>query len=83
MAFSFMSLSLGIMAGPANLWFAGESYWDNIRDSMGDQYAEQLAKFMPTWMLPVGTILILLGALLGAILGRKMMNKHFKKAGIA
>jgi len=83
MAWSFMVLSLGIMAGPANLWFAGESYWDNIRNSMGDQYAEQLAKFMPSWMLPVGTILILLGGFCGALLGRKMMNKHFKKAGIA
>ena len=83
MAVSFMVMSLGIMAGPANLWFAGQGYWDNIRDSMGDQYADQLAKYMPLWMLPVGIVLIMLGALLGAFVGRKMMNKHFKKAGIA
>ena len=83
MAISYSILSLGLMAGPANLWFAGESYWDNIRNSMGDQYADQLAKFMPIWMLPVGIILILVGGFIGALLGRKMMNKHFKKAGIA
>jgi len=82
MALSFMVMSLGIMAGPANLWFAGEGYWDNIRESMGDQYAEQLAKYMPMWMLPAGIIFILAGGFLGALLGRKMMNKHFKKAGI-
>lgn len=83
MAISYSIISLGLMAGPANLWFAGESYWDNIRNSMGDQYADQLAKFMPIWMLPVGIILILVGGFIGALLGRKMMNKHFKKAGIA
>ena len=77
-----MIMALGVIAGPANLWYAGEGYWDNIRESMGDQYAEQLARYMPKWMLPVGILLILLGAFLGSLLGRKMMNKHFKKAGI-
>ena len=80
---SYMVMSLGIMAGPANLWFAGEGYWDNIRESMGDQYAEQLARFMPLWMLPVGILLIFAGGFVGSLVGRKMMNKHFKKAGIA
>jgi energy-coupling factor transport system substrate-specific component len=79
---SYMCISLGIIAGPANLIFAGESYWDNIRKSMGDQYADQLAKYMPDWMFPVGLILLAIGAFFGALLGRQMMNKHFKKAGI-
>jgi len=79
---SYMVMSLSIISGPANLWFAGEGYWDNIRDSMGDQYADQLAKYMPTWMLPVAIGVIFVGAILGAFLGKKMMNKHFKKAGI-
>jgi len=83
MAISYALLSIGLLAGPAPLWFAGESYWDNIRNSMGDQYAEQLAKFMPMWMLPVAFVLLIIGGFLGALLGRKMMNKHFKKAGVA
>jgi len=82
-AISYMIMSLSIISGPANLWFAGEGYWDTIRESMGNQYADQLAKFMPTWMLPVGICLIFLGGFLGSLLGKKMMNKHFKKAGIA
>ena len=83
MAVSYMFLSFGLIAGPANLIYAGEKYWDNIRESMGTQYAEQLARFMPPWMFPVGMVLIAIGAIGGAILGRRMMNKHFKKAGIA
>jgi len=82
MSISYMVFSLGLMAGPANLWFAGESYWDNIRESMGNQYADQLARYMPEKLLPLFVIMIFAGGLVGALLGRKMMNKHFKKAGI-
>ena len=83
MVVSYIFFSMGLLAGPANLWFAGVSYWDGIRESMGDQYAEQLAKYMPTWFMPLAIVLIALGAVVGALLGKKMMNKHFKKAGIA
>ena len=80
---SYMIYALGMLGGPANLWFAGESYWDGIRESMGEQYAEQLSNYMPSWMLWVGIILVIIGATLGALLGRKMLKKHFVKAGRA
>lgn len=80
---SYMIYALGMLGGPANLWFAGESYWDGIRESMGEQYAEQLSNYMPSWMLWVGIILVIIGATLGALLGRKMLKKHFVKVGIA
>ena len=35
---SYACFCLGIMGCPANLWFAGEAYWENIHTSMGDQY---------------------------------------------
>lgn len=62
MVVSYIFFSMGLLAGPANLWFAGVSYWDGIRESMGDQYAEQLAKYMPTWFMPLAIVLIALGA---------------------
>ncbi|MCR4939417.1 MAG: MptD family putative ECF transporter S component [Treponemataceae bacterium] len=82
MLISYMVFSLGILGGPANLWLAGESYWAKIEESMGKQYVDQLAYYMPSWMLYVGIGLTLLGGLIGAFLGRKLLNKHFKKAGI-
>ena len=39
---SYACFCLGIMGCPANLWFAGETYWENIHSSMGDQYANTL-----------------------------------------
>ncbi len=83
MMLSYMIFSVGMMGGPAPLWFAGEKYWEGIAESMGEQYAEQLSGCMPSWMFPLGIVLLLAGGCCGALLGRKMLNKHFKKAGIA
>ena len=47
---SYACFCLGIMGCPANLWFAGEAYWENIHTSMGDQYANTLQSLMPSWM---------------------------------
>ncbi len=83
MLVSYIIFSMGIIGGPANLWLAGEGYWQKIEESMGSQYVNQLAHYMPSWMFPVSFALVAVGALLGAFLGRKLLNKHFKKAGIA
>ena len=71
-----------IMGCPANLWFAGEAYWENIHTSMGDQYANTLQSLMPSWMMYVGFALLFVGGILGALLGHKMLKKHFERAGI-
>jgi len=49
---------------------------------MGDQYANTLQALMPSWMLYAGFALLFLGGILGALFGRKMMKKHFERAGI-
>lgn len=79
---SYACFCLGIMGCPANLWFAGEAYWENIHTSMGDQYANTLQSLMPSWMLYVGFALLFVGGILGALLGHKMLKKHFERAGI-
>ena len=62
--------------------FAGEAYWENIHTSMGDQYANTLQSLMPSWMMYVGFALLFVGGILGALLGHKMLKKHFERAGI-
>ena len=79
---SYACFCLGTMGCPANLWFAGEAYWENIHTSMGDQYANTLQSLMPSWMLYVGFVLLFVGGILGALLGHKMLKKHFERAGI-
>ena len=49
---------------------------------MGDQYANTLQSLMPSWMMYVGFALLFVGGILGALLGHKMLKKHFERAGI-
>lgn len=79
---SYACFCLGMMGCPANLWLAGQAYWENIRSSMGDQFADTLQFTMPTWLLYAGFAILFIGGICGALLGRKMLKKHFERAGI-
>ncbi|MCR1972595.1 MptD family putative ECF transporter S component [Clostridium sporogenes] len=86
--FSFTMLSyaifccVGEMGCHGPLFVAGQSYWDNIRLSMGDQYADTLMQMMPQWMFYAGFVILFVGGICGALLGHKMLKKHFQRAGI-
>lgn len=80
---SYCIFVMGEMGCHAPLFLAGESYWDNIRTSMGDQYAETLMMMMPHWLFYVGFLVLIMGGLCGAAIGHKILKKHFKRAGIA
>ncbi|WP_316668184.1 MptD family putative ECF transporter S component [uncultured Propionibacterium sp.] len=82
-ALSYAVFCLALIAPPLLLWLAGPAYWDGIEESMGSEYAEALRGFMPPWMLYVGLPVLFLSGLAGAFLGRKMLRKHFVRAGIA
>ncbi|WP_313583583.1 MptD family putative ECF transporter S component [Lacrimispora sp.] len=79
---SYVFFSLGMIGCPAPMWFAGQAYWDNINDSMGEQYASSLNSMMPPWMFWAGMGILLVGSICGSLLGRKMLKKHFQRAGI-
>lgn len=55
----------------------------HIEEEMGSQYVTQLMQYMPWWMGIAGLGIIFIGGLIGAALGKKMLKKHFKRAGIA
>ena len=44
--------------------------------------ASELARYMPSWMGIAAIAIIFVGALLGSLLGHKMLKKHFERAGI-
>ncbi len=65
------------------LFFMRESYFATIRDGYGDAYADSLMAITPTWFFGFFVLIIALGALAGAYLGRAALKKHFERAGIA
>ena len=74
--------SCGMIGCQAPMWVMADSYMAGIEQSMGAQYASELARYMPSWMGIAAIAIIYVGALLGSLLGHKMLKKHFERAGI-
>jgi conserved hypothetical integral membrane protein TIGR02185 len=74
--------SLWIGGNYLPLFFAAEKYWAS-RQNFGQDYIDAVNKLMPTWMCPVLFAAAFICGVIGGLLGRKLMKKHFVKAGIA
>ena len=75
--------SCGMIGCAAPMWLMTTTYMEQVRVAMGDEYVAGLAKYMPSWMGFAGIGIILVSSIIGAFLGRKMLKKHFERAGIA
>lgn len=82
----------GSIAGYAlmSLWFCGpfwqiyilkEQYYVMAEKMMGAEYATQLVS-LPIWIMPILYVTAFAGGLLGGLLGKKVLKKHFEKAGL-
>ena len=60
-----------------------EEYLNSIVDGYGQEYVDKLSSYTPAWMFFVMAAMCLIGGLLGGLLGAKVLNKHFRKAGMA
>jgi len=50
--------------------------------NFGEEYAQTVVKLLPMWMCPLLLISSFLFGIIGGLLGRTIMKKHFAKAGI-
>lgn len=64
------------------MFIMGQSYAEMYRASQGDAFANTLAGLVQGYMVPVVIVSIAIAAVIGAYLGRAVLNKHFKRAGI-
>lgn len=60
-----------------------DAYLDNYRASQGDAYVDAVSAVLKNYMIPVDIVCVIVGAVVGAYLGRAVLKKHFKRAGIA
>ena len=74
--------SCGMIGCQAPMWVMADTYMAQVETSMGEQYASELARYLPSWMGIAAVAIIFVGSLLGALLGHKMLKKHFERAGI-
>ncbi len=74
--------SLWIAGNYLPLFFAAEKYWES-RQNFGQDYIDAVTKLMPMWMCPVMFVVAFVCGVIGGLLGKALLKKHFEKAGIA
>ncbi len=77
------TFSLWVWACFLLLFLNRDSYMASRAESVGQEYVDALNKLTPAWLCPVLLIVCFICGIIGGLLGKKMMHKHFEKAGIA
>lgn len=64
------------------MYFMVDQSRADFAKSFGDEYAEKVMSVMPMWSIVLVIASIFLCALLGGVIGKAILKKHFVKAGI-
>lgn len=64
------------------MYFMVEQSRADFAKSFGDEYADKVMSVMPMWSIVLVIAGIFLCALLGGLIGKTILKKHFAKAGI-
>ncbi len=83
MLLGYIIFSEWILGALAPLFFMRDSYFNSIREGYGDTYADTLQSLTPSWVFYFMALLVVVGGLIGGYLGKSVLKKHFKRAGIA
>ena len=65
------------------MYFMVEDSWASFAASFGEKYADRVMAVMPMWSIILVVAGIFVFAILGGLLGKTLLKKHFAKAGIA
>lgn len=65
------------------MYFMVEDSYQNFVEGFGEEYAAKVMAVMPFWSLILVIASIFIFAILGGLLGKTLLKKHFVKAGIA
>ena len=79
----FFCFNLGFIGDFLPLWFTKESYLEYAAQMMDPGYMTTMEGLLTWPVFGVIVLSILVGSILGALLGMKLMRKHFVKAGLA
>ncbi|MGN0622035.1 MAG: MptD family putative ECF transporter S component, partial [Porcipelethomonas sp.] len=55
----------------------------STRQSFGEEYITSLSNIMQPWTAPLLLVGCFVFGVIGALIGKKLLKKHFVKAGIA
>lgn len=75
--------SLWIMGYVSRMFLTRDAFFSSLVSSYGQEYVDTLMSYTPGWIYPVLFVVTFIGGILGALLGKAVLKKHFEKAGIA
>ena len=65
------------------MWIMRTEFFESYRNNGGtDAYIDAVMKLTPSYMIIVIALIGIVGAILGGLLGKRVLKKHFVKAGI-
>ena len=79
---SYCVFSLWSFGALLPMWIMRDSYFEQLRAGYGNEYADTLMSLMSRWTLLILVATTVIGAIIGAYLGRATLKKHFQRAGI-
>ncbi|MEI3504111.1 MAG: MptD family putative ECF transporter S component [Anaerovoracaceae bacterium] len=65
------------------MYFMVDQAYKDFADGFGEEYATRVMSVMPMWSIVLVIAGIFVFALLGGVIGKALLKKHFVKAGIA
>lgn len=75
--------SLWVVGTQLPMWIMTEAYFEPYRASQGDAYVDELIQFVSGTVLAGDVVGIVVCGIVGALIGRALLRKHFERAGIA
>ena len=72
-----------IMGYVSRMFLTRDTFFASLVSSYGQEYVDTLMSYTPDWTYPVLFVVTFIGGILGALLGKAVLKKHFEKAGIA
>lgn len=75
--------SLMLIGTVVPLFFARDAYLARVSDRKDATWVQQIVDLTPMWMFGVMLLMLVIGSVIGAHLGRRVLRKHFERAGIA
>ncbi len=64
------------------LMFVNKEAYFETRSSFGQDYIDTLTSMTPMWLLYVLIPIVFISGIIGGVIGKALMKKHFAKAGI-
>lgn len=83
-AVSYILFSFGVWAGKmAPMLISAKEYKEYaIRTGMGAEYTDQLLSYLQPAVIGTAALATVIGCLVGALIARGLMKKHFQKMGV-